>query len=90
MKPTYDDLIGVAYSDGLAQIIFPNKDAKFLRDGFILSHLDGEGARQMQSQQEEVSRHAFKERLLKHIAMNTGSNLSDMKMILMQIAEKTY
>ena len=47
--------------------------------GFILSQLDGEGARQMQLQQEEASRHAFKESLLKQIAINTGSNLSDIK-----------
>ena len=33
----------------------------------------------MQLQQEEASRHAFKESLLKQIAINTGSNLSDMK-----------
>ena len=35
--------------------------------------------RQMQLQQEEASRHAFKESLLKHIAINTCSNLSDME-----------
>ena len=33
----------------------------------------------MQLQQEEASRHAFKESLLKQIAINTGSNSSDMK-----------
>ena len=44
---------------------------------------------QMQLQQEEASRHAFTESLLQQAAINTGSNLSDMKMILMQIIEKT-
>ena len=33
----------------------------------------------MQSQQEEAVRHAFKESLLKQMATNTGSNLSDME-----------
>ena len=33
----------------------------------------------MQLQQEEASRHVFKESLLKQIAINTGSNSSDMK-----------
>ena len=33
----------------------------------------------MQLQQEEASRHAFKESLLKQIAINTGSNSSGMK-----------
>ena len=50
-----------------------------MRDGFILNQLVGEGARQMQLQQEEASKHVFKESLLKQIAINTGSNLSDMK-----------
>ena len=79
MKPTYGQLIGVAFPDGLEHTKFPNRDAEFPRDGFILSQLDGEGTRQMQLQQEEASRHVFKESLLKHIAINTGSNLSDME-----------
>ena len=48
VKPTYEDLIGVAKSDGLGSIKSPNRKAKFLRDGFILSQPDGEGMRQMQ------------------------------------------
>ena len=79
VRPQYEQLIGVANSDGSEQIKSPNRDAKVLREGFILSQLDGEGTRQMQLQQEEASRHAFKEVLLKHIAINTGSKSSDMK-----------
>ena len=79
VRPTYEDLIGVAKSDGLEQTQFPNRDATFLRNGFILSQLDGEGTRQMQLQQEQASKQAFKEHLLKQIAMNTGSNLSDLR-----------
>ena len=59
VKPTYEDCIGVAFSDGLEHIKFPNRDAYLLRNGLILSQLDGEGTRQMQLQQEEASRHAF-------------------------------
>ena len=33
----------------------------------------------MQLQQEQASKQAFKEHLLKQIAMNTGSNLSDLR-----------
>ena len=62
IKPTYERLIGVAISDGLEQINFPNRDASLLRNGFSLSQLD-EGTRQMQLQQEEASRHALKESL---------------------------
>ena len=46
-KPTYEDLISVAVSDGLEHIQFPNRNASFLRNCFILSQLDGEGMRIM-------------------------------------------
>ena len=45
IKPTYEDLINVAVTDELYNIEFPNRDATFLRNGFVLSQLDGEGAR---------------------------------------------
>ena len=54
VKPKHDELIGAAYSDGLENVKTPNRDAKLLRDGFILSQLDGEGMRQMQIQQEQA------------------------------------
>ena len=78
-KPTCEDLIGVAVSDKLYNIKFPNRDATFLRNGFVLSQLDGEGMRQMQIQQESASNEAFKESLLKQIAVNTGVDLSDLR-----------
>ena len=37
VRPQYGDLIDVAVSDKLYNIKFPNRDAKFLREGFILS-----------------------------------------------------
>ena len=54
VRPRYEDLIGVAKSDDLGQVRFPNRNAKFLRGGFIVSQLDGEGMGQMQSQQEQA------------------------------------
>ena len=65
VKPTYEDLIGVAVSDDLQHIKFPNRDATFLRNGFVLSQLDGEGTRAMEKQQEMASKQVFKEHLLK-------------------------
>ena len=56
LKPKYEDLIGVAVSDKLYNIKFPNRDATFLRNGFVLSQLDGEGMRHMQIQQESASK----------------------------------
>ena len=77
LKPTYEQLIGVAVSDELRNIKFPNRDAKFLRDGYILSQLDGEGARIMEKQQEMASKEAYKEHLLKQIAQNNNNSNSD-------------
>ena len=75
----YEDLIGVAVSDELRNIKFPNRDASFLRNGYVLSQLDGEGARILEKQQEMASKQAFKESLLKDIAINTGSNLHELR-----------
>ena len=58
---------------------FLNRDAKFIREGFVMSQLDGEGMRQMEKQQEIASKQAFKENLLKYIAINTGANLSGLR-----------
>ena len=79
LRPTYEQLIGVAVSDELRNIKFPNRDAKFLRDGFVLSQLDGEGMRAMEHQQEMAAKEAFKESLLKQIASNTGANMNDLR-----------
>ena len=79
VKPTYEDLIGVAVSDKLFNIKFPNRDATFLRNGFVLSQLDGEGMRQMEKQQEMASKESYKEHLLKEIAKNTGANIHDLR-----------
>ena len=79
VKPTYEQLIGVAVSDDLQHIKFPNRDASFLRNGFVLSQLDGEGMRQMEKQQEMASKEAYKEHLLKEIAKHTGANIHDLR-----------
>ena len=68
LKPIYEDLINVAVSDKLYNVKFPNRDAQFLRNGFVLSQLDGEGQRAMERQQEMASKEAYKEHLLNEIA----------------------
>ena len=79
VRPTYEDLMGVASSDGLGNIKFPNRYAKFIREGFILSQLDGEGMRQMQLQQEQAVKDTFKQHLLKQASVATGVNISDLR-----------
>ena len=77
LKPKYEELIGVAVSGKLYNIKSPNRDAKSLREGFVLSQLDGEGMRAMERQQEQASKESYKEHLLKQIAKNTGANSHD-------------
>ena len=50
----------MAVSDKLYNIKFPNRDAPFLRNGFVMSQLDGEGMRAMERQQEMASKEAYK------------------------------
>ena len=71
VKPNYEGLINVAVSDKLYNIKFPNRDATFLRNGFVLSQLDGEGMRQMEKQQEMASKESYKEHLLKETVKKT-------------------
>ena len=79
VKPTYGILIGVAFSGGLERIQFPNRDVQSLRDGFILSQLDGEGMRQMQLQQEQAIKETFEYHLLKQASDATGVNIPDLR-----------
>ena len=66
----------MAKSDGLENVKFPNRDAKFIREGFTL---DGEGMRQMQLQQEQAVKETFKEHLSKQASDTTGVNISDLR-----------
>ena len=75
VKPNYGDLIGAASSDGLGNIKLPKIYAKFMRDGFILNQLDGEGMRQMQLQQEQTIKETFKDHLFKQASDATGVNI---------------
>ena len=56
VKPNYEGLKNVAVSDKLYNIKFPNRDSTFLRNGFVLNQLGGEGARTMGKQQEMASK----------------------------------
>ena len=49
VKPNYEGLINVAVGDKLYNINLFNRDSIFLRNGFVLSQLDGEGMRQMEN-----------------------------------------
>eukprot|EP00972_Heterocapsa_arctica_P062074 9152084-Heterocapsa_arctica.AAC.1 len=51
IRPSYEQLIGVALGDDNRNVKFPNRNATFLRNGFDLSQLDGKGMRAMERQQ---------------------------------------
>ena len=61
LRPRYEELIGVAVSGKLYNTRFPNRVAELLREGFVLSQLDGEGMGQMEKQQGQASKEAYKE-----------------------------
>ena len=68
IRPKYEDLIGVAVSDGLEHIKFRNRDASFLRDGFVLNHLYGDGMRAMEMQQQRHIKEVYTDSALKPLA----------------------
>ena len=43
LKPNYEELIGVGVSYKLYNIKFPNRDATFLRNGFVYHNLMEKG-----------------------------------------------
>ena len=71
IRPKYEDLIGVADSDGLEHIKFPNRNASFMRNGCVLSQLDWEGMRAMEMQQQrhikEVNMDSAKKNISKRL-----------------------
>ena len=70
LKPTYGSLIGVAFPCGLENLKFPNRSAKFLRDGHTLSQLGGEGVRAMEQQQQRHMKEVYIDSALKPLASN--------------------
>ena len=65
IKPNYGDLKNVAVSDKWYNVKSPNRDASILRDGFVMSQLDGEGMGAMERQQELASKESYKGHLFK-------------------------
>ena len=74
VKPSYEQLIGVAVSDELENIKPPNRNATFLRNGFVLSQLDGEGMRVMEDQQQRHIKEVYTDSALRSLASERGSD----------------
>jgi chemotaxis protein histidine kinase CheA len=69
VKPTYEKLIEYI-ADPNDKISLPNRTAKFLRDGFILSQLDEPVYEQMEKQHDNALRNQFRENLIRQVASN--------------------
>ena len=74
VRRQYEDLIGVAFSDGLEHIELINRGAKFLRDGFVMSQLDGEGTRIMGDQQKRHNKQVCMDSALRSLASDRSSD----------------
>ena len=74
IKPTYEQLIGVAVSDGLEHIKLPNRNATCLRNGSVLIQLDGEGMRVMEDQQQRHIKEVYMDSALRSLASERGSD----------------
>ena len=76
LKPTYQELIGIALDANAYGVKFPDRSAKQLREGFVLSQLDGEGARFYEAQQQQLEQQQTRELLLRRVAAETGTPIA--------------
>ena len=90
LKPTYEQLIGVAVSDGLENIKFPNRNASFLRNGYVLSQLDGEGMRIMEDQQKIHIKEVYMDSAVRSLASEHGSDNSSVSNVSFKSAHPKY
>ena len=67
------------FSDGLENLKCPNGDASFLRNGFILSQLDGKGMRIIVQQQQMHIKESVKENLSKQAAITKRAGISNLR-----------
>ena len=78
-RPTYEE-ISQEINPDKTKVIYPNRDAKFLREDPRMTSLDGVGFfESMQAQEEATIKEQRKETILKEMAINTGKGLAETK-----------
>ena len=78
-RPTYEE-ISQEINPDKTKVIYPNRDAKFLREDPRMTQLDGVSLfESMQAQEEATIKEQRKETILKEIAINTGIGLAETK-----------
>ena len=78
-RPKYEDISNEMHPDK-TKIIYPDRDAKFLREDPRMTQLDGLGFfESMQEQQESINKEQQKETIIQEIARDTGTGAKDVK-----------
>ena len=78
-RPTYED-ISQEINPDKTKVIYPNRDAQFLREDPRMTQMDGIGFfESMKDQEEATIKEQRKETLIKEIAINTSKGLAETK-----------
>ena len=78
-RPTYED-ISQEINPDKTKVIYPNRDAKFLREDPRMTQMDGVGFfESMKDQEEATIKEQRKETIIKEIAVNTSKGLAETK-----------
>ena len=78
-RPRYEEISNEINPD-TTKIIYPNRDAKFLREDPRMTQLDGLGFfESMQEQQESINKEQRKETIIQEIARDSGTGVKEVK-----------
>ena len=78
-RPTYED-ISQEINPDKTKVIYPNRDAKFIREDPRMTQMDGVGFfESMKDQEEATIKEQRKETIIKEIAVNTSKGLAETK-----------
>ena len=83
-NPTYLELINYIETNN-DKIKMPDRRAKFFRNSFYLSQLDGEGMRRQEEQEQLKDREADKDLMIKKFAEDFGLQLQGIKQYLQRL-----
>ena len=78
-RPTYED-ISQEINPDKTKVIYPNRDAKFLREDPRMCQLDGVGFfESMKDQEEATIKEQRRETIIKEMAINSGEGQAETK-----------
>ena len=78
-RPQYEEISNEINPDK-TKVIYPNRDAKFLREDPRMTQLDGLGFfESMQEQQESINKEQRKETIMQEIARDSGTGVKEVK-----------